>query len=128
MRLLSLRQPAKLDEADKINQDPALQFIMSELAALRAEIRNSRNINWSNISHIDNARKRYMDYQRLFRDMIKEREPSLSYDLLNELKREQNRCATMFNKTDNEGFRELTDLYSNLLQQLESVIGDIRKS
>lgn len=67
VQLLSIKKSAKLEDIEQVKQDPAIQFVISEISALRAELR--RNYSSGDIENrndeFTDAMRRYKRYRMI---------------------------------------------------------------
>lgn len=115
VKLLQLTSgPARLDEA-KLPKDPAIQYIMSELTAIRSELGRRANISekFYPSTRVAEAQNKLARHHEMLESLIKDR--YIPRIFLEELVTNHNRLMHESAKTDNKELNEISQKYSTLI-------------
>lgn len=132
IRLLSITNPASIDDIKEMEQDPSLKYILAELSDIRSEIRKTsiynKELNKNSFIQveIENGHRKFYMIREFVEECIGNKE--IHSKVLKDIKDLIDTYRHLAAKTDNVEFYELVDKFTDLRDYVQIKFNDIRKS
>jgi hypothetical protein len=124
IRLLSINQPAKLEDLKTIKQDPTIHYMISELASLRNDIRNLHfhgadmhyiNSKGNTDTELRIAKLNLMRNKRVLSELLENGDKNSIIHFVDDMHDFLQKNRSMYKKTNFSEYRGLIDSYDNLI-------------